>query len=245
MYSDTWSNNGITGDAAPANMNFDNNTIIGFLDGIDAPSQGPNRISDGFYNNLTDIHVPFGTPVNSGAGVHVVDMRGLNFGTVLPPAHPTWWTETDVALDASNTVQDTGTNLWALFAPNQILLNGQQLYFNNQLPGTIVSGTGVPFLEGQSNAQLYNQYLIAIGGEPAPLNVTTVPGITGGVVGAMVFVPPLVPVEFATRLTNWLTGLPGPMVNLVPGWNLVPVTYRGQQRYMFVYGPMLTPDSGQ
>jgi hypothetical protein len=237
MYSDTWSNNGITGDAAPANMIFDNNTIIGFLDGIDAPVQGPNRISDGFYNNLTDVHVPFGAPDNSGMGVRVVDMRGLTFGTVLPPGHPTWWTQTDIALDESNAAQDTGTNLWALFAPNQILLNGQQLFFNNQLPGTVISGTGVPFLDGQTNAQLYAQYMIAIGGEPAPQTVTTVSGITGGVVGAMVFVPPLVPVEYATRLDNWLTGLPGPLVNLVPGWNLVPVIYHGQQRYMFVYGP--------
>jgi hypothetical protein len=237
MYSDIWSYNGITSDAAPAGMIYDNLTIVGFIDGLDAPAQGANRLSDGFFNNLNNIRVPFGNPPNAGVGIHIVDMRGPSFGTTLPPGHPTQWVETNILLDTSDISTFTGTNLWQLFAPNQILLNGQQLYFNNQLPNNVLSGTGVSFIDGKTNAQLYSQYLVAVGGEPAPATTAPVAGVTGGVGGAPVTVLPLAPVEYATTLTNWLTGLPGPADNLVPGWNLVPVTFMGTQRFIFVYGP--------
>jgi G8 domain len=237
MASETWSPAGTTGDAAPNTVIYDNLTITGFIDGIEAPYKGFSRISDGFFNNLVNIKVPFGAPDNGAAGTHVVDIRGPVFGNLPAAGHPTNWVQNDIVLDSSNVGGLTGTGLWPLFAPNQILFNGQQLYFSNQLPSYVVTGTGVAALDGKTNAQLYSQYTVSTGGEPAPAATATQNRITGGVIGAPVAVPSLVGVQFATRLANWNTGLPGPIVNLTPGWNLVPVTFQGAQRYMFVYGP--------
>jgi hypothetical protein len=241
IYSDKLDYVGIHEDAAPANMVYDNLTIVGFAEGIDVPFRSSTLIYDTFLNNVINIRIPFGMAGNADWGTHFVNIQGVTFGNMNTiPNLPAGHTQTNITLDYSDAAGFTDTAAWMLFAPNKIIYNNQELYFPEQAANYVVTGTGIPGVDNKTNAQLWSQYEMAIGGAVAPSSVTTVPLITNALVGPPITVPVMIGPEYAYRLTNWRPAFYLPPVNLNPGWNLVPYPFQGQARTIMIYGPPAT-----
>ncbi|HWE37882.1 MAG TPA: G8 domain-containing protein [Isosphaeraceae bacterium] len=198
----------IGGDLAPSNMAFINLDVEGFQYGIKVPNSGNNLIQGGYYNNVNDFLIePSWAP--NGRRLTIVNPR---FGTLSPSALG-GQTQHELFLigDAAVPNQATLSSIIAagspvdLFDPDQVLFNGQQVYFDHQLPGFVITGTNVPGLDGTTNAQLWSQYHLALGGAVAPTTATTDPRIAGGVIGDAF--APLPPLQVATIVRRGSTDI--------------------------------------
>lgn len=239
----------IDGDRAPSDMNYFNVDIEGYQYGIKAPNSGSNTIQGGYYNNVDDFLIE---PAWSPNG-RVLQIINPQIGTLSATALAG---QTQHALDMigdawSNNEATLSSMIAAgaitdLFDPDQVLFNGQQVYFDHQLPGYTIQGTGVPGLDGLTNAQLWSQYQLALAGAVAPSSATTDPRIAGGVIGGVV--DPLPPLEvvasyvegnadifdvrdLADNALFFQTVSPA----LAPGWHFVGVVDdKGNQRSVLV-----------
>ena len=204
---------------------IDNVSIEGFNMGLLAPRNDSWRINNLDLRNTTDMLI---TEVRQGA--RVLDMNNVTFGSL------------DGTSVAGNDAQRQNIVMQADFdadahqpffflLSDQITLDGQQIYFNEQAPNFVPleqqiehEGVRIPeALIGATNQTLMTNHGTSFGGAITPEDVTQVSWLSGGVVGSIspppATYPPLyhmasegagaVLVDPGT-LTNFDGPLPGP-----------------------------------
>lgn len=273
---------GIERNSITQNIIYDHVNIQGFAVGIDAPQQGVNTIVGGKFNNLKNINI-----MTTSNRTRIVDINDasptdpVQFINNLKPlvnGVPTPVKQFDIYMEAN--FRPLMNDLTLLFNPDVIQIglvshNGQQVYFYEQaagftpFPSTAQSNTSlygpqaasyVPAeLLDKTNAQLFSQYGLAIGGIVAPANSVPDPLINGivgpkGVYQADLYLfsaryyNPVVngPYKLTYGYVDQVTKQSGYIAETTPttlknGWNLLTRTVLGQPRTLLVYSDNTPP----
>ncbi len=274
---------GIERNSITQNITYDHVNVQGFANGINAPLQGINTIVGGKFNNLKNIFIE--TTSNKTRVVNINDASPTDpivFINNLKPlvnGVPTAVKQYDIFMNAN--FMPLMNDLTKLFNPDVIQIglvshNGEQVYFYEQaagftpFPSTAQLNPGlfgpkaaayVPTeLLDKTNAQLFQQYGLAIGGIVAPANAVPDPLINGIVGSKAQYQPDLY--LFSPRYYNYVANGPykltygyaatantpsayivesSPTV-LKNGWNLLTRTVLGQPRTLLVYGDNTPPN---
>jgi hypothetical protein len=154
------------------NLTYDNVTTTGLETGIDAPGNGPATIIGGYFNDVKGIYIQPG-----GVSDRAITITGAEFGTLTPAALAGSQQFDVFAIDPFSSAINDVTKLYydGTVRPSAITIDGQQLYFPEQVadyvPFSSIVTPGVPIpaeLVGKSNAQLFAEYGLTIGGFIAP-----------------------------------------------------------------------------
>ncbi len=277
---------GIERNSITRNIIYDHVNVQGFAVGINAPQSGVNTIVGGKFNNLRNINIV--TTADKTRVVNINDASPIDpivFINNLKPlvngvATPV--KQYDIYMQAD--FLPLFNDLTKLFNPDVVQIgllthNGEQVYFNEQasgftpFPSTTQSNKAlfgpkaaayVPAeLLNKTNAQLYAQYGLAIGGIVAPANAIPDP-LVNGIVGAKADYPVTVYLFSPTYYNYVLSGPykltygytnPNPAPNTNPGvyiaestptplnngWNVVTRQVMGQPRSFLVFGDNTPP----
>jgi hypothetical protein len=148
-----------------------NTDVQGFATGVDFPTDPrPNSVTSGYWDNRTNFLIwPASKDVTFSGPITFGPHSKLDYNLQEPIL--------------------TG-DLTTLSSPSQILLpNGQELYFTKQVANYVPFSTAAPNVPaafvGLTNAQLYQQFGMAVDGMPAPVDATTDPS-TNGLIGSAV-----------------------------------------------------------
>ena len=274
---------GIERNSITQNIIYDHVNVQGFAAGIDAPQQGINTIVGGKFNNLKNINIVTSSDrtrevnINDASPadpvVFVNNLKQLVNGVLTPVK------QFDIFMEAN--FQPLFNDLTKLFNPDVVQIglvshNGQQVYFYEQAanftpfptiaqPNTSRFGPKaaayVPTeLLNKTNAQLFQQYGLAIGGIVAPANAVPDPLINGLVGAKAQYQPELY--LFSPRYYNYVTNGPYKLTYgyaatanspsayiaessptaLTNGWNLLTRTVLGQPRTLLVFGDSTPPN---
>jgi hypothetical protein len=184
------------GNHIPGFLTLENVTIDGYRIGCALPARGIHVIKGGYINGIRKLVVP--TPWGGKViveGVKFGTMKGEEPKPVLFGADPLgpWLYGVPPYSNWTRKLQ-----------PFEFVYNGRQVYHDDQKPDAIpfdvhdkrwAGSYGTPDhgpLNGKTGRQLWEQYRLAIGGRPAPAELTTCPDIQGGSFGASVsFDPPI------------------------------------------------------
>lgn len=276
-------NVGIERNSITRNIVYDHVNIQGFAVGISAPLSGVNTIVGGKFNNLRNINIV--TTADRTRVVNINDasptdpVQFINNLKPLVNGVPTAVKQYDIYMEAN--FQPLFNDLTRLFSPDVVQIgllthNGQQVYFNEQaanftpFPSAAQSNTAlygpkaaayVPAeLLNKTNAQLYAQYGLAIGGIVAPANAIPDP-LVNGIVGAKADYPTTLYLFSPTYYNYVLSGpykltygytdpntnkgvyipesAPTPLNN---GWNVVTRQVLGQPRSFLIFGDNTPPN---
>jgi hypothetical protein len=163
---------GIQTNLASGNIEYDNLTVAGYLNGIELPRWGNNVVKAGSFRNVNDIVI---------ATAAVRERSILLSGFTDQPRIELWQDLSPIGRHsvAIHLVRDA------------IILNPgsdteQQLYFPGQRPDSVLfpvarSDTPAEYI-GLTSQQLLDQFGVALGGMLAPTDVFTVPLVKGGLV---------------------------------------------------------------
>ncbi len=274
---------GIERNSVTQNIVYDHVNVQGFANGINAPLNGINTIVGGTFNNVKNINIV--TSSNKTREVHINDaspadpvvfinnLQQLVNGVLTPVK------QFDIYMEAN--FQPLFSDLTKLFNPDVVQIglvshNGQQVYFYEQaagftpFPSTAQANKSlfgpkaaayVPAdLLNKTNAQLFAQYGLAIGGVVAPANAVSDPLINGIVGPKSQYQPELF--LFSPRYYNYVTNGPYKLTYgyaatanspsayiaessptaLTNGWNLLTRTVLGQPRTFLVFGDSTPPN---
>lgn len=163
---------GVHMDSAPSHMGFEDMYIESTSTGILMPTYGTNWVTGGYINSPTAITVPALLSPNEAG--RTITIAGTRFGK----------STTQVKMDFSAAVSATiDRRAMSLFDKDEVTLNGNHLYFNEQKPDAVLNLGWFPKeFQGKSNRQLLEQFGIALGGTLAPssaLPATTIKGLVG------------------------------------------------------------------
>ena len=276
-------NVGIERNSITQNIIYDHVNVQGFAVGISAPQQGVNTIVGGKFNNLRNINI-----VTTSDRTRVVNINDASptdpvvFINSLKPlvnGVPTPVKQFDIYMEAS--FQPLMNDLTTLFNPDVIQIglvshNGQQVYFYEQAAdftpfpsiaqadkskfGPKAAAYVPPGLLNKTNAQLFAQYGLAIGGIVAPANAVPDPLINGIVGPKAQYQADLY--LFSARYYNYTKNGPYKLIYgyldpatqqsgyiaestatpLVNGWNLLTRQVLGQPRTLLVCGDNTPPN---
>ena len=153
---------------------FDHVIVEGWEIGIDAPIQGPATVIGGDFNDVVGIEIRPAVRSND-----LVDISGANFESLTSAA-----LAGRQQLDVDAVDQYLSDDLTQLYdhgdvRPAAITLDGEQLYFPEQAADYVpfqsgmTNGSPIPneFLD-KTNAQLFEEYGLAIGGFVAPVDAS-------------------------------------------------------------------------
>jgi len=247
----TFAGAAIFGDATPGDMAYTDLNVVGWAEGIEAPNRGHNLITGGYLDNIIDIYIPSGGGGNDieNTSMRTVDITGVKFGTTdyTGPYRgiPTFSQSYHIYINDSNY---GGHWLGKRYFGDQVLLDGKQVYYQDQAESYVQTDTGVPELDGKTNAANWAAYGLAPGGAVAPADAAADPSIFGGLIGSTVDVPVQNMVLYSDPQTSQRSGyvpalrggptgyLAGSPVDLHAGWNLVPFVIDGKTRSALVEG---------
>ena len=182
VYGDSqWDSSAIYGDLGPRDLVFNNLTVVDWGTGIFIPGSLSVVIQGGFYNNTVDFQIStFDPGTDTTLKSRTINISGVTFGNSLPasllipsPNNVHY----NIYLDATNNEPNLPLER---FLPNQIVFNGQSVYYLDQAANFVVTGTGMAKYDGLTNAQLLSIYGICMRGTIAPSSATTSPSIYGG-----------------------------------------------------------------
>jgi hypothetical protein len=229
------------------NIVYENLRLEGWAIGIRLPIQGTARVQGGYFNNTRNLVIPPSLNTN-----RVIEITGnIQFAA---------GNQTDISVTASLTPRNNDLTL--VFNRDTILVQTPQ--YNGQLYAVEQAPNFVPFpqantptyvpaeLIGKTNAQLFQQYGLAIGGVPAPANAATAPRIQGLLGGPVAQFPNLTlsSRKYTNQLQNYRLTYRNASnqliretqrVNLRQGWNLLTRTIEGQARTFLVFGDVTPP----
>jgi len=160
---------GVLGNEETSYISMTNVTIDGYINSWWMPEHGENSIQGGFIGGL--LHVP---PAYGGS----LTINGVTWGSY--PDQPT----AHIELENSFTRPLGLKNMSGTLQPMVFTYNGQPVYYDNQAADYVPFSGISPDLDGKTNAQLWAQYGMAIGGRVAPVNLVSDPNIVGGGIGA-------------------------------------------------------------
>ncbi|MFM9966445.1 MAG: G8 domain-containing protein [Planctomycetaceae bacterium] len=274
---------GIERNSVTQNIVYDHVNVQGFAVGINAPQQGVNTIVGGTFNNLKNINIETSSDktrvVNINDASPADPVVFINNLTSIVNGVATPAKQFDIYMNAN--FQPLFNDLTKLFNPDVVQIglvahNGQQVYFyeqaadftpfpsianaNKSLFGPKAAAYVPAELLNKTNAQLFQQYGLAVGGVVAPANSVPDPLINGIVGPKSQYQPELY--LFSPRYYNFVTNgpykltygyaatanspsayiaesLPTPLVN---GWNLLTRTVLGQPRTLLVFGDSTPPN---
>lgn len=253
---------GITEPDQYFNIEFRDNVVKGFKDGIIVPMRGRTVISGGVMDNQTDIRVGNfynnypgapGTGLPGGTWGRLTEISGVRFETNTPGKKYT------IALvDTNRSV--TGRDPNVVLLPDVVLWDGKQIYFPKQRADERILGTGgsryrdpLP-VEGLTNAEAWSRFGVAFAGAVAPVDATTQPWVLGLVGRPTNYDPASMYVAWGTS-TNQATHLPvfigpgggavraaAPLSLPLEGWNVVEQVIGGRKRSFFIYRDTVGPE---
>jgi len=154
------------------NLTYENVSTSGLEIGIDVPGNGPGTIIGGFFNDVKGVYVQPG-----GVSDRAITIAGARFGTLTPDALAGSQQFDVFAVDPFISATNDVTKLYdeSGVRPSAITIDGQQLYFPEQaadyVPFSSIVTPGVPIpaeFVGKSNAQLFAEFGLTIGGFIAP-----------------------------------------------------------------------------
>jgi hypothetical protein len=243
------------------NIVFNNFDVEGFLVGINMPGDdtpkglGVDVVQGGYFNNLTNIVVSPPIVDDHVGSQRSITINGATFG---PLAQYNIYLQSNIDLTSRDLPYIFDPDLTVTGTVGTVLFNGKQLYFPEQAPDFIPFPVGqspswIPSeLVGKTNAQIWDQYGLGIGGMCAPSGLTTDPSINA-LMGAPRAYLPYLEIQ-SPQYTNQVTGyqlvykdgagniITDPtLVNLHEGWNLITRTIDGMTRTFLVYGETIPP----
>lgn len=272
------------------NATYDHVTVVGFDVGINAPVNGVNNIIGGTFNNLRNVYIT--TANDPGRRVNIEDGPTKTDGGGNPVPDPIVFvdnlkdgkgnprTQFDIFLQSNFNPKER--DITRLFNPDVIRLGtidfkGQQVFYNEQGASFVPfpSDPKAPYfgympkdLMDKTNAQLFAQYGLAVGGIVAPSDTYKVPKINGLVSNTVVTYAPRIDLasrkysqfdpttaDYTPKFTyidaagKKQTYSAAP-VQLVQGWNLITLNfdpnsdlgkYLGPVRTLLVYGDNIPP----
>ena len=248
----------ISGNKVTRNIHYINADIEGFAVGINMPSKGHNVVDGGRFNNIAGIKIS-----TTGSLSRVIEINGdIEFGE-LTNKQRKGKQQHDIFLNAKLKVQDR--DIRKLFSPDIIKLgtiryNGMQLYYHEQAADFIPfkSGSAADYMPeeliGKTNAQLWEEFGLAVGGAVAPQGAFTDPTINALIGDAT---------EYQTKIKMkskvWSSELEGYQlrykdpetgktvkdpnrVDLREGWNVITRQVNGEKRSFLVFGDTTPPE---
>jgi hypothetical protein len=264
------------------NLTFDHVNVQGFNIGIDAPVNGSNAVIGGTFNNLKNIDISTTNSLDRVVNIHdagpgdpvsFVDNLTYKDSTGVHPR-----TQWDIYLHTNFNPKDN--DITTNFNPDVIRIglvsiNGAQVYYRQQaanftpFPSTD-HGTdpnfgplAAPFVPAElldrTNADLFAQYGLAIGGIVAPANaVDGTPQRVNGLIGPTLasYLPDLRLVSakyynnanynliykyFDNTTGKYVTVKETTPTTLHSGWNLLTRQIAGATRTLLVYGDFTPP----
>ena len=252
------SGTGIARNDVTRSARFEYNELTGFDVGISAPKRGTNFIRGGYLNNVKNVDVAGPMEAN-----RTVDVTGVRFGR-LSAAALRGRRQYDVHVRTR--LEPYEQDLTDVFGNDTIRLNSRQIYSEEQAPGFVpfpeytdpaaevpAYGPNVPaeFI-GKTNAQLWEQYGLAVGGAVAPAGAYSNYRVTG-VLGTRAEYPKVLTLNSA-KYTRTLTGYAlsytpaggrrvteTQRVDLREGWNVLTRTIEGRTRTFLVLGDVTAP----
>lgn len=151
-----------------SNLTYENVSAIGFDSGIEVPDSGPATIIGGFFNDVIGIDV---------RSDHAITIAGARFGTLTPQALAESQQFDVLSVDPFISPMNDVTKLYdgGGVRPSALTIDGQQVYFPEQaadyvpFPSIVTPGVPIPAeFVGKSNAQLFAEFGLTIGGFIAP-----------------------------------------------------------------------------
>ncbi len=178
---------GLRGNGETYSIALNNPDIEGFRYGVIVPPPaGTTSITDGTLQNVYNITITPAQKFNVGDGNQQVIINGNNF---IPLS-----SDSAGGLTQYNVVYTSNFNLahpdmsqlynQSIGSFSTVTINGQRLYYHEQASNFVpfpIALSGVPIqYVGLTNAQIFSQYGLAIGGAVAPVNaIVDPPGIYG------------------------------------------------------------------
>jgi hypothetical protein len=256
-----YTGSGVDNSYYSGNIVFNNFDVEGFLVGINMPGDdtpkglGVDVVQGGYFNNLTNFTISPPVVDDHVGSQRSITINGVSFG---PLAQYNIFLQSNFDLTSHDLPFIFDPDLTVPSTVGTVLFNGKQLYFPEQAPDFVPFPVGqspswIPSeLVGKTNAQIWDQYGLGIGGMGAPSGLTTDASINA-LLGAPRAYLPYLRLESA-RYTNQLTGyqlmyrdatgeviVDPTLVNLHEGWNLVTRTIDGMTRTFLVYGDTTPP----
>jgi hypothetical protein len=251
------SGTGIARNDVTRSINYEYNTFEGFDVGISAPKRGTNFIRGGRLNNVKNVDVAGPMEANRR-----VEIAGVRFG-YLSAAALRGRRQYDVQVRTRLTPYEQ--DLTDVFGNDTVRLNGRQVYGDEQAPGFVPFPQADPAAEapspygyvpgelvGKTNAQLWDQYGLAVGGAVAPAAGYRHYRVTGLLAGPAQY--PKVLTLNSLKYTRTLQGYAlsytpaggrrvteTQRVDLREGWNLLTRTVEGRTRTFLVLGDATAP----
>jgi hypothetical protein len=171
-------------------IRFYDPTIIGFNDGIEVPKRGSNLISGGFLQNRNNIEMDIMRERDRS-----LTITGNTVFRMLPPSV----TGQKYNIFMQQPLAGDEESFEHVFRSEALYIdngngNIQQVWSPEQAADFIpfpTAQTGLPpEYVGLTNQQLFDQFGVAVGGEVAPANAFSIPGIRGLVTSIPYFVQP-------------------------------------------------------
>ena len=172
---------GIRGNAVTEDVRFESIRVIGYKEGIEIPRRGQHVINGGFFNNQNNIIVT--TPLEEHRSLLITG--DVTFGE-LSPKFLGSATQKDVLMWAD--FRPFNGRVDHVFFPHQVTLDygpysNQRLYYPAQVADSIPfpsAEPGVPIVYvGKTNAKLFTQFGLIVGGGYAPNNALSIDEIVG------------------------------------------------------------------
>jgi hypothetical protein len=168
---------GVDANQATGSINYNNLVVVGYHRGIELPQRGNSQVNGGYYDNRYNFVVMTATSANRTININGPITFGVTAGA----------TQTQVLMQAAFQ-EIPGRTDYIFWNDGPIVLNygpfiNRRVYYQQQAASAVPFPSPIPDLPAQyvglTSQQLWNLYGTAVGGQLAPANVISVPGIIG------------------------------------------------------------------